>query len=90
MAVTQYAQQMLANLPSAHGKTAWQFYETMLRRLPSFQRMEFIFKVIKRQGNSLPTLIWSNGKNDEKSQQFRFTGNECFRRMEFVEALVGR
>ncbi|KAG4071370.1 hypothetical protein HA402_004074 [Bradysia odoriphaga] len=87
MAVAQYTQKVLANIPCVNGKSLMEFYKEMLRKISAMQRFEFIAETINQQSDFLPTIDWSNGKNDEKSQQFRNVGNECFMRYEFVEAL---
>ncbi|XP_037050151.1 SET and MYND domain-containing protein 4-like [Bradysia coprophila] len=87
MSVAQYTQKVLANLPCVNGKSLMEFYKEMLLKISAMQRLDFLAETIDEQSDFLPTIDWSNGKNDEKSQQFRYVGNECFTRFEFVEAL---
>lgn len=89
MAVAQFTQQFLANLPSVNGiKTLNEFYDKILAQTQPVDRIEFLQKLIDEQADFLPKLIWYNGKDDEKSRSFRANGNQCFKRMEYVEALV--
>lgn len=87
MAVTQFTRQFLESIPLIDNKTVKDFYDTLLRT-PAAYRINFLSKVIDKQKDFLPKFNWSNGKDDKKSQHFRTVGNECFVRLEFVEALV--
>lgn len=87
MAVTQFTQQFVTNLPTIHRTTVRDFYDSLLRT-PAADRINFLSEAINRQKAFLPRINWSNGKDDEKSHSFRTVGNECFVRLEFVEALV--
>lgn len=87
MAVREFTQQFLANIPSIDRKTVKEFYETLLRQ-SAVDRINFLSEAVDKQKDFLPEFNWSNGKNDEKSLHFRNIGNECFVRLEFVEALV--
>lgn len=90
MAVAQYTKTMLENIPPLYGITLAKFYEEMLEKTPAMDRFKFLATIIDEQCYFLPPINWSNGKSDEKSNEFRWIGNECFKRLEYVEALVGR
>lgn len=87
MALEQFTEQFIANLPIINNRTLKGFYESLFRT-PASDRLHFISKTIDQQKDSLPKFDWHIGKDDIKSQNFRITGNECFVRLEFIEALV--
>lgn len=87
MALTQFTQQFIANLPIINEQTLKDFYVALFRA-PVKYRINFISETINKQKDSLPKIDWCSSKDDIKSQNFRITGNECFVRLEFVEALV--
>lgn len=88
MAAAQFTEIFLANLPSANETTLPEFYHKLLVQTPAVYRMDFLLECLERQAHVLPQLVWRYSKDDATSQRFREMGNECFVRLEFVEALV--
>ncbi len=86
--IWQFTHTFVENLPLVNGIKLKDFYDTLLLRTPVTHRIRFIEDVIATQSEFLPNIIWSHGKDNEKSDHFRSIGNECFVRLEFVEALV--
>lgn len=87
MALEQFTEKFVANLPITNRQTLKDFYGTMFRT-PAADRIHFIAETIDQQKGSLPNFEWHHEKDDIKSEHFRTTGNECFVRLEFIEALV--
>lgn len=87
MALNQFTQQFIANLPMFNQQNLKEFYDTLLRTLPK-DRINFISNSIDKQKHVLPTQNWFYGKDDIKSRGYRTRGNECFKNQNLIEALV--
>lgn len=84
MALAQFTQEFLAIINKQSPNDFWD----TLHEAAAVNQINFISETLNKQRDFLPKFNWFNSKDDNKSENLRTTGNECFVRMEFVEALV--